>query len=289
VLSVASSTVTTVTTARTIPLVFSIKEFFIINTFLESRMNSWIVLALLISPLALADDSTTSSGSGSGGSGGGDSCVDHHLKCQFWSKTGECDKNKDWMSKNCAGSCAKSNCNQVVVKVKKCEDHESQCSTWKSSGECDKNPDYMLWKCTKSCGYCSGGSDSQGSSTTTSASTGSSTSSTGSSGGGSSTSSSGGGDSCVDRHLKCQFWSKTGECDKNKDWMSKNCAGSCSKSCDQIVVKVKKCHDEDGDAKCKQWKDDGQCDKNTNYMLWKCTKTCGFCAGSGNGGGGSSS
>uniref|UniRef100_A0AC35U6B6 ShKT domain-containing protein n=1 Tax=Rhabditophanes sp. KR3021 TaxID=114890 RepID=A0AC35U6B6_9BILA len=33
---------------------------------------------------------------------------------------------------------------------------------------------------------------------------------------------------CVDKHDLCKFWSSIGECDSNKDWMTKHCSISCN-------------------------------------------------------------
>lgn len=32
---------------------------------------------------------------------------------------------------------------------------------------------------------------------------------------------------CSDNDIKCYQWAKTGECEKNSEWMKQNCMKSC--------------------------------------------------------------
>ena len=66
--------------------------------------------------------------------------------CATWASMGECQKNPDWMLKNCRISC--NECEN------KCSDHNQHCAAWAGRGECGKNPHYMNVYCAKSCQKC---------------------------------------------------------------------------------------------------------------------------------------
>ena len=57
-----------------------------------------------------------------------------------WPKTGQCDKNPDWMLDNCKKSCSS-----------KIKDSNPSCPAWGKRGECTKNPSWMLPNCKLSC------------------------------------------------------------------------------------------------------------------------------------------
>ena len=60
----------------------------------------------------------------------------HESNCPYWAKTGQCDKNPDWMLVNCKKSCSS-----------KIKDSNPSCPTWAKLGECTKNPSWMLPNC----------------------------------------------------------------------------------------------------------------------------------------------
>ena len=64
----------------------------------------------------------------------------HENQCPYWAKTGQCDKNPDWMLVNCKKSCRS-----------KIKDSNSSSPTWAKLGECTKNPSWMLPNCKLSC------------------------------------------------------------------------------------------------------------------------------------------
>ena len=73
----------------------------------------------------------------------GQACRDssgHESSCPYWAKTGQCDKNPDWMLVNCKKSCSS-----------KIKDSNPSCPAWAKLGECTKNPSWMLPNCKLSC------------------------------------------------------------------------------------------------------------------------------------------
>ena len=64
----------------------------------------------------------------------------HESNCPYWAKTGQCDKNPDWMLVNCKKSCSS-----------KIKDSNPSCPAWAKLGECTKNPSWMLPNCKLSC------------------------------------------------------------------------------------------------------------------------------------------
>merc|ERR1712002_97614 len=83
---------------------------------------------------------------GKGGTGGG-GCVDLNKYCGPWAKRGECQKNPDWMKKNCCKSCKEAGGGGGGD----CIDKNQFCSSWAQRGECEKNPVWMKANCCKSC------------------------------------------------------------------------------------------------------------------------------------------
>jgi len=84
---------------------------------------------------------------------------DTHEQCMEWAGEGECEKNREFMMKNCRRSCN----NAAIAESKTSRDkeepqygedgddtHES-CDFWARQGECEKNPGWMWKNCLKSC------------------------------------------------------------------------------------------------------------------------------------------
>ncbi|KAK4020421.1 hypothetical protein OUZ56_002401 [Daphnia magna] len=73
-------------------------------------------------------------------------CEDSHKYCKIWSETGECTKNKVWMSVSCRKSCKMCGVD--------CDNFNLHCDSWAKTNECEKNIEYMKLYCPKSCGFC---------------------------------------------------------------------------------------------------------------------------------------
>merc|ERR1719348_2650221 len=147
----------------------------------------------------------------------GSDCVDKEANCEAWADSGECEKNPDYMTLNCAKSCGKCHGDKKTTEDPKvttkppvnCFDKDDKCQTWADAGECEKNPDWMTPNCPKSCGKCDGvEKTTEDPKVTTKPPV-----------------------NCVDKDDKCQTWADAGECEKNPFWMTPNCPKSCGK-CD---------------------------------------------------------
>merc|ERR1712142_1119617 len=92
-----------------------------------------------------------------------ETCEDNHNRCAEWAARGECEKNPNYMLRNCKKSC------KVCSKgpdptpgptanppPTDCKDGHSRCAEWaaRDPSECTKNPKYMLRVCKKSCKVC---------------------------------------------------------------------------------------------------------------------------------------
>ncbi|EFX77172.1 hypothetical protein DAPPUDRAFT_305917 [Daphnia pulex] len=71
-------------------------------------------------------------------------------RVQSLAKTGECDKNADYMKLYCSKSCKF--CGSASSAA--CVDHNRYCGAWSERGQCKANADYMKLNCKKSCGLC---------------------------------------------------------------------------------------------------------------------------------------
>uniref|UniRef100_A0A915JEL3 ShKT domain-containing protein n=1 Tax=Romanomermis culicivorax TaxID=13658 RepID=A0A915JEL3_ROMCU len=79
-------------------------------------------------------------------------CFNHYELCDFWSKKGECSRNKNFMWKYCEGSCnPKCEGRAIGITDVDCTDDHKLCPEWASDGECENNPLFMMWNCRKSC------------------------------------------------------------------------------------------------------------------------------------------
>ena len=65
-------------------------------------------------------------------------------KCEGWAKGGQCEINRDFMSKTCPTSCG--TCKPVGY------DKVEMCGQWARSGECKKNPSMILPTCLRTYG-----------------------------------------------------------------------------------------------------------------------------------------
>ena len=82
-------------------------------------------------------------------------CVDADSNCEYWAKTGECDRNTGFMHSNCRASCHICNGGKPAPKKQgACEDTNAMCATWAAIGECQSNPGYMLGQCPVTCKMC---------------------------------------------------------------------------------------------------------------------------------------
>jgi len=99
------------------------------------------------------------------------SCVDSAEDCAAWARSGECDKNTEYMRANCARSCgrcaadapaaadsagasADSELHARAAMWPKCKNKVPECGAWVQAGECDKNPRYMKIHCALACDTC---------------------------------------------------------------------------------------------------------------------------------------
>jgi len=94
-------------------------------------------------------------------------CHDNHPaenECQFWARNGECEKNPNFMTKECKKSCGICSDNDGVHQGREnnkannnCSDNKpglNECPYWAKNGECENNPNFMTVECRKSCGIC---------------------------------------------------------------------------------------------------------------------------------------
>ena len=78
-------------------------------------------------------------------------CSDGNKYCDYWAKTGECQKNPGYMTQACrksCGLCGSSNFDPISTT---CRDKNQFCSAWTQQGYCQTNPAYMDVNCCASC------------------------------------------------------------------------------------------------------------------------------------------
>ena len=66
-----------------------------------------------------------------------------HVECDGWARSGECNNNPQFMTRECAKSCS-----EIVIDD---TGEPEQCLGWAQQGECTRNPKYMLTTCPKNC------------------------------------------------------------------------------------------------------------------------------------------
>jgi hypothetical protein len=152
-------------------------------------------------------------------------CKDSDAYCPTWAKatpTSECEKNPEWMCKNCQNSCCNICTGKNLLGTDVCptEDEKSSCADnsadpkmtcqkWADAGECTKNSKWMIKNCMRSCcdeckileNGCPAAKPAAG---------------------------------CENDHdddKECAAWAKAGECTKNSKWMMANCQIDCCPAC----------------------------------------------------------
>lgn len=126
---------------------------------------------------------------------------DTHEMCPVWQEQGQCEEEKDYMTRYCPVSCKTKN--TKADPVPQCEDFHSRCKVWADLGECTENARNMKKYCAKSCDIC----DSISFDATVDDHP-----------------------DCEDNHTNCGFWADKGECESNPAYMLANCMKSC-RSC----------------------------------------------------------
>ncbi|TKR65452.1 hypothetical protein L596_025857 [Steinernema carpocapsae] len=79
-------------------------------------------------------------------------CFNDDPCCTAWSRSGECQTNRPYMSRFCqraCGFCHASNPNRPG-----CFDRHNACGYWRSQGECSRRRQWMAENCQWSCGWC---------------------------------------------------------------------------------------------------------------------------------------
>jgi len=81
--------------------------------------------------------------------------VDDNESCGQWARSGECDRNVEFMRTSCRASCHVCNGGKPPPKkANACEDSNDNCATWAAIGECQSNPGFMLQNCPVTCKMC---------------------------------------------------------------------------------------------------------------------------------------
>lgn len=198
-----------------------------------------------------------------------DNCKDDHESCAVRAKTGECDRNPNYMLSNCTLSCKRCNesTNREDVANKEwnqdCNDTNVNCVWWADTGECQKNPGFMLANCKLSCQKCNseknaGNKKEEGLDPKIAG--------------------------CKDNHSNCGLWAETGECQKNPGYMFVGCKLSCKQCNAKNTEENKKEEDPshkhdcmDTNSNCGLWASMGECQRNPDYMLPNCKQSCNQC------------
>ena len=139
---------------------------------------------------------------------------DTHERCPVWAAEGECRLSRQYMLEHCPGSCSSENnakrdasSSPTRNKNKKaaavCEDKLERCAVWAKVGECEANPKHMHKNCPVSCNVCDQQLDNDDDEEEEDP-------------------------KCRNLHTKCNLWAQVGECEKNSNWMHKNCAKACN-------------------------------------------------------------
>lgn len=200
-----------------------------------------------------------------------DECVDGDEECPEWAEAGECKNNPEHMLEHCPLSCGVC---KGIEKSKECVDADENCPDWAAEGECTNNPENMHFNCPLSCGKCStgvGNRIAQPQEATTEPPEMQPA-------------------HCVDQNENCEAWVKTGECEKNPEFMNQVCMRSC-KICTATAEEEAQAAQTqvaatdpssasscvDSSEYCKIWADAGECEKNPDNMERNCPASCGTC------------
>lgn len=133
---------------------------------------------------------------------------DTHEMCPVWQEQGQCEEEKDYMTRHCPVSCKikHTKANPAVI----CTDAHPRCKVWADLGECTVNTRNMKKHCAKSCDLCDENSPALPEDEDN--------------------------PNCVDIHTNCDFWAERGECESNPTYMLANCMKSCG-SCPKAAIK----------------------------------------------------
>ncbi|KAK6196288.1 hypothetical protein SNE40_001539 [Patella caerulea] len=217
------------------------------------------------------------------------SCVNLYddWPCNVWANYGECERNHDYMKRNCRKACrvcGKSHTeyeeNHFTTwawqwfgmfadlfpqdwKIGVCQDFypSDKCSGWRNNGDCVTNKNWMTRNCKKTCNYCITQDNVIKPEV-----------------------------NCNNTHPnedECNKWALEAECHINHKWMAKN----CRKACRMCATDIEPTEDssetgggEDGDcvdqhdtSQCKGWARAGECTVNAIWMVPNCRKSCGKC------------
>ncbi len=212
----------------------------------------------------------------------------HHIECDYWASTGQCELNP-WMLNNCMRSCGtcgltpaspspSSTLPSFTINYGQCNNtygNDRDCDGWASIGQCLSNPTWMLINCEKSCNSCPSVSATSTPSMTESTSPISTNTS-----------------KCVDIHFtsECIGWASVGQCSDNPGWMLVYCQKTCN-ACPGITSTSSPApsttafsfphapceNSHPNDLECEQWSTVGQCSDNPEWMLINCEKACNSC------------
>lgn len=182
--------------------------------------------------------------------------VDKHPSCGWWSKNDECTKNRAYMSRNCAKSCAAGvNKPKPTQKPKpkpttgSNKDHKN-CGFWQKQGNCKKDEffKFMIEKCPVTCN-----AEFQARKCPVQASSA----------------------VCSDKSKSCRSWSSKGYCTnkKYKNFMSKNCGKSC-----KVCKKTGACGDTRRDCFIRAGRGHCASKQEKKYMDKNCRCTCRTCS-----------
>lgn len=179
-------------------------------------------------------------------------CTDVSKDCYYWSLTGQCDANKDFMHKNCPLSCQ-------VCEHSNCIELDYDCARRAKEGQC--NDSDVLRECPITCGLCTPPcEDTHGDFAD-------------------------GGDErrarailgrydMEDGETVCHLWKRRGHCaSEHKGYVLKSCpmtCGVCQPTCKDVH------------ANCTTWAGQGACNDKEDgtvpeFMLKQCPSACGIC------------
>ncbi|XP_072024466.1 uncharacterized protein [Amphiura filiformis] len=170
-----------------------------------------------------------------------------HDHCPTWAMGGSCDRNRNWMSKNCAFSCRMCKTNSYGA----CSDNHGSCGPWAKVGECIRNPPWMKETCPLSCGGCPMDIRNRQDEIV----------------------------GCHDKNTLCYDWALIGECHANKGFMSKMCRLSCSFCDDQEIQQMGRENEacKNRHPTCSEWAKHDLCDTYSSWMYPNCPESCNQC------------
>ena len=118
----------------------------------STRKTSFTTISTLITKTTIrATSKTTTSSTIRVTTSTTTNCSDGNKYCGYWAKTGECQKNPDYMRLECRKACGLCELSDHVQSSTTCRDTNHFCSSWAKQGECKINPGYMNVNCCDSC------------------------------------------------------------------------------------------------------------------------------------------